>query len=199
MLAAFNPIWGVRFLAGHLAITSVVLGAVFLAVTGAEALYADLGHFGRKPIMLAWNLLVFPALVLNYPGQGALVLADPTAIADPLFKSVPASVLPVLVLLATAATVIASQAVITGVYSMTLAAVQLGLLPRMRISHTSPDQSGRIHIGSVNAMLLIGEVWLVVVFKSSGALASAYGIAVTGTMLDQFRRQNRCPLLPETL
>ena len=183
VLAAFNPIWGVRFLAGHLAITSVVLGAVFLAVTGAEALYADLGHFGRKPIMLAWILLVFPALVLNYLGQGALVLADPTAIADPFFKGVPASVLPVLVLLATAATVIASQAVITGVYSMTLAAVQLGLLPRMRISHTSSDQSGQIYIGSVNAMLLIGVVWLVVVFKSSGALASAYGIAVTGTML----------------
>ncbi len=183
VLWAFNPIWGVRFLAGHLAITSVVLGAVFLAVTGAEALYADLGHFGRKPIMIAWIGLVFPALVLNYLGQGALVLADPAAAADPFFRSVPPYALPMLVILATAATVIAAQAVITGAYSMTLAAIQLGLLPRMHIAHTSASQSGQIYIGAVNGMLLVGVVWLVIVFKSSSALASAYGIAVTGTML----------------
>ena len=183
VLEAFNPVWAARFLTGHLAITSVVLGAVFLAVTGAEALYADLGHFGRKPIMLAWFLLVFPALVLNYLGQGALVLADPSAISDPFFKSVPAAALPFLVVLATVATVIAAQAVISGAFSMALAAIQLGLLPRMRISHTSANQSGQIYIGSVNYLLLIGVIWLVLVFKSSAALASAYGIAVTGTML----------------
>ncbi|MEO6301491.1 MAG: KUP/HAK/KT family potassium transporter, partial [Paracoccaceae bacterium] len=183
VLFAFNPAWGLQFLAGHLAITSVVLGAVFLAVTGAEALYADLGHFGRKPIMLAWFALVFPALVLNYLGQGALVLRDPAAAADPFFRSVSPAMLPFLVVLATAATVIAAQAVITGAFSMTRSAIQLGLLPRMRISHTSHDQSGQIYIASVNTLLLIGVVWLVVVFKSSGALASAYGIAVTGTML----------------
>ncbi len=183
VLVAFNPIWAASFIASHLAITSVVLGAVFLAVTGAEALYADLGHFGRKPIVLAWVLLVFPALVLNYLGQGALVLADPSAISDPFFRSVPEAFLPLLVVLATVATVIAAQAVITGAFSMVLAAVQLGLLPRMRISHTSANQSGQIYIASVNYLLLIGVVWLVVVFKSSAALASAYGIAVTGTML----------------
>ena len=183
VLASFNPVWGVRFLVNNPGLTAVVLGAVFLAVTGAEALYADLGHFGRRPIMLAWIGLVFPALVLNYLGQGALVLADPAAAADPFFKSVPAFALPALVLLATAATVIAAQAVITGAYSMTLAAIQLGLLPRMQVNHTSHDQSGQIYIGAVNLLLLVGVVWLVVVFKSSGALASAYGIAVTGTML----------------
>ncbi len=183
VLEAFNPFWAAEFLTTHLAITSIVLGAVFLAVTGAEALYADLGHFGRRPIMLAWILLVFPALVLNYLGQGALVLADPSAISDPFFKSVPATALPFFVVLATAATVIAAQAVISGAFSMALAAIQLGLLPRMRISHTSANQSGQIYIGSVNYLLLIGVVWLVLVFKSSAALASAYGIAVTGTML----------------
>ncbi|MEI6799000.1 MAG: potassium transporter Kup [Pseudomonadota bacterium] len=183
VLESFNSLWAASFVSNHLAITSVVLGAVFLAVTGAEALYADLGHFGRKPIVLAWVFLVFPALVLNYLGQGALVLADPSAIADPFFRLVPEAALPLLVVLATVATVIAAQAVITGAFSMVLAAVQLGLLPRMRISHTSANQSGQIYIASVNALLLIGVVWLVVVFKSSAALASAYGIAVTGTML----------------
>ena len=183
VLAAFNPVWGVRFLWENPGLTAVVLGAVFLAVTGAEALYADLGHFGRRPIMIAWIILVFPGLVLNYLGQGALVLADPTMAADPFFNSVPASALPALVLLATAATVIASQAVITGAYSMTLSAIQLGLLPRMQINHTSHQQSGQIYIAAINGALLVGVVWLVIVFKTSGALASAYGIAVTGTML----------------
>jgi KUP system potassium uptake protein len=183
VLWAFNPLHGAGFLATHPGITAVVLGAVFLAVTGAEALYADLGHFGRRPITLAWVWVVFPALVLNYLGQGALVLADPTAADDPFFKSVSAPLLPILVALATAATIIASQAVITGAFSMARSAIQLGLLPRMRINHTSHEQSGQIYIGAVNFLLLIGVVWLVIVFKTSGALASAYGIAVTGTML----------------
>jgi KUP system potassium uptake protein len=183
VLWAFNPAYAVQFMSGHIAVTSVVLGSIFLAVTGAEALYADLGHFGRKPIMIAWFALVFPSLILNYLGQGALVLADPSAASDPFFRSVPDYALPMLVILATAATVIASQAVITGAYSMTRSAIQLGLLPRMQIAHTSHDQSGQIYIGAVNLVLLVGVVWLVVVFKSSGALASAYGIAVTGTMV----------------
>ncbi len=183
VLAAFDPSWGLRFLFENPGLAAVVLGAIFLAVTGAEALYADLGHFGRRPIMIAWIVLVFPALVLNYLGQGAMVLADPATAADPFFASVPAFALPALVLLATAATVIAAQAVITGAYSMTLAAIQLGLLPRMQINHTSHAQSGQIYIAAINGILLVGVVWLVLVFKTSGALASAYGIAVTGTML----------------
>ena len=183
VLYAFNPVYAVTFMTGHLPTAAVVLGAIFLAVTGAEALYADLGHFGRRPIMIAWFALVCPALLLNYLGQGALVLTDPTAAADPFFRSVPGFALPMLVILATAATVIAAQAVITGAYSMCRSAVQLGLLPRMNISHTSADQSGQIYIGAVNTFLLIGVVWLVVVFKTSAALASAYGIAVTGTMV----------------
>jgi KUP system potassium uptake protein len=183
VLAAFNPLWAITFLADHTGIAFVVMGAVFLAVTGAEALYADLGHFGRKPIVAAWIVLVFPALVLNYLGQGALVLTNPEAISDPFFRMTPANLLPFLVLLATAATVIASQAVISGAYSMARGAIQLGLLPRLRIRHTSAGQSGQIYIGTVNWVLLIGVVWLVLEFESSGALASAYGIAVTGTMV----------------
>ncbi len=183
VLAAFNPVWGVQFLLENPGLAAVVLGSVFLAVTGAEALYADLGHFGRRPIMIAWFILVFPGLVLNYLGQGAMVLADPTKAADPFFNSVPAFALPALVLLATAATVIASQAVITGAYSMTLSAIQLGLLPRMQISQTSHAQSGQIYIAAINGFLLLGVIILVLVFQTSGALASAYGIAVTGTML----------------
>ena len=183
VLYAFNPAYAFAFMTGHVPTAALVLGAIFLAVTGAEALYADLGHFGRRPIMIAWFALVCPALLLNYLGQGALVLGDATAASDPFYRSVPEFALPFLVILATAATVIASQAVITGAYSMCRSAVQLGLLPRMNISHTSADQSGQIYIGAVNAFLLIGVVWLVIVFKTSGALASAYGIAVTGTMV----------------
>jgi KUP system potassium uptake protein len=156
---------------------------VFLAVTGAEALYADLGHFGRKPIVAAWIALVFPALVLNYLGQGALVLADPEAIEDPFFHLAGPSLLPALVLLATAATVIASQAVISGAFSLGRQAIQLGMLPRMRIRHTSHGQQGQIYIAAVNAMLMFGVLVLVLEFRSSAALASAYGIAVTGTMI----------------
>lgn len=183
VLAAVSPDYALVFLLDHRTVAFLVLGAVFLAVTGAEALYADLGHFGRKPIITAWIALVMPALILNYLGQGALVLANPEAIDDPFFRLVPESWLPALVLIATAATVIAAQAVISGAFSMTRAAVQLGLLPRMTIRHTSHDQSGQIYIGAVNWMLLAGVVALVLSFGTSSALASAYGIAVTGTMV----------------
>ena len=183
VLAAFNPVWAVAFLIEHKLIAFAVLGAVFLAVTGAEALYADLGHFGRRPIMAAWFILVFPALVMNYLGQGALVLTDPTALSNPLFAMVPPVVLPWLVMLATAATVIAAQAVISGAFSMGRAAIQLGLLPRMMIRHTAADQSGQIYIGTINWALLAGVIWLVLAFRSSESLAHAYGIAVTGTMI----------------
>ncbi len=183
VLTAFNPLLSVTFLMDHLGVAFIVLGAVFLSVTGAEALYADLGHFGRRPIRLAWFVLVFPALVLNYLGQGALVLTRPEAISDPFFLLASETTLPFLVALATMATVIAAQAVITGAYSMARAAVQLGLLPRVTIRHTSHDQSGQIYIGSVNWAMLFGVLWLVLSFGSSSALASAYGIAVTGTMI----------------
>ncbi len=183
VLAAFDPSWAVGFLVEHRLIAFAVLGAVFLAVTGAEALYADLGHFGRRPIMVAWFALVFPALVLNYLGQGALVLSDPAAVANPLFAMVPPEALPWFVMLATAATVIAAQAVISGAFSMARAAIQLGLLPRMAIRHTSAHQSGQIYIGSINWMLLAGVVLLVLAFGTSESLAAAYGIAVTGTMI----------------
>lgn len=183
VLAAFNPFWAMAFLAEHQLVAFAVLGAVFLAVTGAEALYADLGHFGRRPIMLAWFALVFPALVLNYLGQGALVLITPSALTNPFFAMVPPGALPWLLMLATAATVIAAQAVISGAFSMARAAIQLGLLPRMRIRHTAADQSGQIYIGTVNWALMAGVTWLVLAFGSSESLAHAYGIAVTGTMI----------------
>lgn len=183
VLQAFSPVWGGAFLLDHPGVAFVVLGAVFLAVTGGEALYADLGHFGRRPIMLAWFALVFPALVLNYLGQGAMVLAHPETAENSFFAMASDTFLPFIVILATAATVIASQAVITGAFSMARGAVQLGFLPRMRILHTSEGQSGQIYIGFVNWMLLAGVVWLVLAFGSSSALASAYGIAVTGTMV----------------
>ena len=161
----------------------ITLGAVFLAVTGAEALYADLGHFGRRPIQIAWLAVVLPALALNYLGQGALVLANPKAIENPFFLLYPDWALLPMVVLATAATVIASQAVITGAYSLTRQAIQLGLLPRFEIRHTSETQVGQIYMPRVNALLLVGVLLLVVLFRSSSALASAYGIAVTGTMV----------------
>jgi KUP system potassium uptake protein len=183
VLLALDPTWAVRFLMQHQLIAFTVLGAVFLAVTGAEALYADLGHFGRKPIIVAWMVLIFPALVLNYLGQGALVLFHPEALSDPFFSMASPELLPFLVVLATAATVIAAQAVISGAFSMGRAAIQLGLLPRLTIRHTAADQSGQIYIAAINWLLLIGVLWLVLGFGSSAALASAYGIAVTGTML----------------
>jgi KUP system potassium uptake protein len=183
VLHAFNPWHAVHFLGSHGIIGLVTLGAVFLAVTGTEALYADLGHFGRKPIQTAWIGLVLPALTLNYFGQGALVLADPKTIKDPFFLLYPDWALLPMVVLATAATVIASQAVITGAYSLTRQAIQLGLLPRMEIRHTSGTHAGQIFMPRVNALLLAGVLLLVALFRSSSNLASAYGIAVTGTMV----------------
>lgn len=179
---AFNPWYGLSFLLTHGTIGMLALGAVFLAVTGGEALYTDLGHFGRKPIQYAWFLIVFPALTLNYLGQGAMVLADPRTIENPFFLLVPNMLLLPMVVLATLATIIASQAVITGAFSLTRQAVQLGLLPRMQIKHTSEAHSGQIYLPFVNWSVLIGVLILVLVFRTSSNLASAYGIAVTATM-----------------
>jgi KUP system potassium uptake protein len=183
VLWAVNPAYGVEFLASHGMIGLVTLGAVFLVVTGSEALYADLGHFGRGPIRSAWLMVVLPALILNYLGQGALVLADAKTIENPFFLLYPDWALLPMVALATAATVIASQAVITGAYSLTRQAIQLGLLPRLEIRHTSEALFGQIYMPRVNTLLLIGVLLLVGLFRSSSALASAYGIAVTGTMV----------------
>jgi len=183
VLAAFNPAYGVRFVASHGVIGLVTLGAVFLAVTGAEALYADLGHFGRPPIQFAWAAIVLPSLALNYLGQGALVLSNPKAIENPFFLLYPEWLLLPMVVLATIATVIASQAVITGAYSLSQQAIQLGLMPRLEVRHTSETQVGQIYMPRVNALLLLGVLLLVALFRSSSALASAYGIAVTGTMV----------------
>jgi KUP system potassium uptake protein len=183
ILLAFNPYYAVVFLLSHGKIGLVTLGAVFLAVTGAEALYADLGHFGRKPIQAAWLTLVLPSLALNYLGQGALVLNDPMALKSPFFLLFPDWALIPMVVLATAATVIASQAVISGAYSLSQQAIQLGLLPRLEIRHTSEAHYGQIYAPRVNTLLLFGVLMLVAVFRSSSALASAYGIAVSGTMV----------------
>lgn len=183
VLLAFNPYYGVNFLLHHGIVGFFTLGAVFLVVTGSEALYADLGHFGRGPIRFAWLVVVLPSLTINYLGQGALVLADPKAIANPFFLMYPQWALLPMVILAAAATVIASQAVITGAYSLTRQAIQLGLLPRLEIRHTSEEVSGQIYMPRVNLLLLIGVLLLVALFRSSSALASAYGIAVTGTMV----------------
>ncbi len=183
ILLAFDPIFGLRFLFGHGLIGFVVLGSVFLAVTGAEALYADMGHFGRLPIQGAWLTFVLPALTLNYLGQGALVLSNPATVENPFFLMAPPWALLPLVIMATVATIIASQAVITGAFSLTRQAIQLGLLPRMLILHTSETQEGQIYIPKVNRLLLVGVLLLVLMFKSSSSLASAYGIAVTGTMV----------------
>ncbi|OBZ92953.1 potassium transport protein Kup [Pararhizobium polonicum] len=183
ILAAFNPYYAVHFLlhAGYVGI--VVLGAVFLTVTGAEALYADLGHFGRKPIQWAWIGLVFPALALNYLGQGALVLKHPEAMSDPFYLMFPEWALLPIVILATCATIIAAQAVITGAFSLTRQAIHLGFLPRMAIFHTSETQTGQIYLPNVNMLLMFGVMLLVFVFGSSESLATAYGISVTGAMV----------------
>ncbi|MHB2166482.1 potassium transporter Kup [Alsobacter sp. R-9] len=183
VIAAFDPRHALAFLAGNGKVGLVALGAVFLAVTGAEALYADLGHFGRRPIQFAWLAVVFPALTLNYLGQGALVMARPEALENPFFLLYPSWALLPMVALATMATVIASQAVITGAYSLTRQAVQLRLLPRLEIRHTSETHAGQIYMPQVNVLLLVGVLLLVFLFGSSSRLATAYGIAVTGTML----------------
>jgi KUP system potassium uptake protein len=183
VLWAFDPRRGLVFLLTHGWVGFSVLGSVFLAVTGVEALYADMGHFGRLPIQLAWLFFVLPALLLNYLGQGALVLSRPDAVDNPFFLMAPDWLLLPLVLLSTLATTIAAQAVITGAFSLSRQAIQLGLLPRLEITHTSAMLEGQIYIGRINRLLLIGVLLLVVAFKSSSALASAYGIAVTGTMV----------------
>ncbi|TRX75666.1 potassium transporter Kup [Pseudomonas mangiferae] len=183
VLKALNPYWGVHFFIVHPAIGLAILGAVVLALTGAEALYADMGHFGRKPVARAWFGLVLPGLVLNYFGQGALLLENPEAARNPFYLLAPSWALLPLVALSTLATVIASQAVISGAFSITQQAIQLGYVPRMHIQHTSSHEQGQIYIGTVNWALMVGVVLLVLGFESSGALASAYGVAVTGTML----------------
>jgi KUP system potassium uptake protein len=183
VLAAINPWYGIQFLLSHGTIGLVTLGAVFLAVTGGEALYADLGHFGRKPIQSGWFFLVLPALLINYFGQGALVLSNPAAIENSFYRMVPEVLLLPLIVLATAATVIASQAVITGAYSLVRQAVQLGLLPRFEVRYTSETHAGQIYLPRVNTLLLIGVLLLVLLFRTSSGLASAYGIAVSTTMV----------------
>ncbi|WP_432421860.1 potassium transporter Kup [Pseudomonas fluorescens] len=183
VMHAINPAWAVRFFVVHPGMGVAILGAVVLALTGAEALYADMGHFGRKPIARAWFILVLPGLMLNYFGQGALLLGDPEAARNPFYLLAPSWALLPLVGLSTLATVIASQAVISGAFSLTRQAIQLGYIPRMYIQHTSSAEQGQIYIGAVNWSLMVGVVLLVLGFESSGALASAYGVAVTGTML----------------
>jgi KUP system potassium uptake protein len=183
VLHALNPILAIQFLYQHAGIAVVVLGAVFLAVTGAEALYVDLGHFGRKPIIAAWLFLVFPCLLLNYFGQGAFVLQHAGKFDNPFFQMQPDWALIPMIALATVATVIASQAVITGAYSLVRQAMHLNLLPRLEVRHTSEEVAGQIFMPQVNGLLLVAVVLLVVGFKSSSALSAAYGIAVTGEML----------------
>ncbi|MCR4348147.1 MAG: potassium transporter Kup [Sulfuricaulis sp.] len=183
VLWALNPVHAFGFVTGHGFASFVVLGAVLLAFTGAEALYADMGHFGKRAVRLAWFGLVLPALALNYFGQGALLIVNPQAITNPFYHAYPAWALYPMIALATAATVIASQAVISGAYSVTRQAVQLGYLPRMNILHTSVKQIGQIYIPSINWILLVSVLAAVIGFGSSSNLASAYGVAVAGTML----------------
>ncbi|HEU5019598.1 MAG TPA: potassium transporter Kup [Pseudolabrys sp.] len=183
VLFALNPLYGIQFLADHGFVGLVTLGAVFLCVTGGEALYADLGHFGRQPIQSAWLFLVLPSVLLNYFGQGANVLADPTAIENPFYRVVPDAFLLPVIALATVATVIASQAVITGAYSVVHQAIQLGLLPRLQVLHTSASHAGQIYIPRVTLALLIGVLLLIGLFRTSSNLSSAYGMAVATTMV----------------
>jgi KUP system potassium uptake protein len=182
VLLALNPWYGLQFFAANGRTGFLVLGAVVLAVTGAEALYADMGHFGKRPIRLAWFGLVFPALLLNYFGQGAIVLRDPSTATNPFFLLAPSSLLWPLVIIATIAAVIASQALISGAFSLTQQSVQLGYSPRVTIVHTSHSQVGQIYIPEINNALMVGCLLLVVAFRNSTALGAAYGIAVTGTM-----------------
>ncbi len=183
ILAAFNPLHAIRFLSHRGWAVFAAVGAIVLALTGAEALYADMGHFGRKPIQLAWLGIVLPSLALQYLGQAALLIRDPSAIQNPFFRLFPASWLIPVVILATAATVIASQAVISGAFSMTRQAIQLGFLPRMQVVFTSAAEAGQIYLPRVNWVLLCAVIAAAIGFGSSAAMASAYGIAVTVTML----------------
>ena len=183
VLAAVSPHHALRFVWEQPHIAFITLGAVFLCLTGAEALYADMGHFGKRPIRLAWFVLVMPALMLNYLGQGALVLAQPKAVQNPFYLLAPPWALIVLVVLATAATVIASQALISGAYSAAKQSMQLDFLPRMRIDHTSEEEIGQIYIRAVNGLLLVGVVLTVGLFRSSSAMAAAYGVSVSLLMV----------------
>lgn len=183
ILSAINPWYAVQFFAHNGAPGFVVLGAVVLVVTGAEALYADMGHFGKKPIRLAWFTVVLPALLLNYFGQGALILRDPTALEHPFFLMAPAVMRSPLIALATVATIIASQAMISGAFSITQQCIQLGYSPRMTIKHTSAREFGQIYIPEINNALLVGTLVMALSFRSSASLAAAYGIAVTGTFI----------------
>jgi KUP system potassium uptake protein len=183
VLRALFPGYALAMLAQHPAVALTILGAVFLVLTGGEALYADMGHFGKQPVRLAWFTLVWPGLLLSYFGQGALMLETEGTLVNPFFALAPASVLPLLVLLATAATIIASQATISGAFSLTRQAVQLDLLPRVQILQTSPDERGQIYVPAVNIFLFFAVVTFVLVFGSSSALSAAYGAAVIGTML----------------
>jgi KUP system potassium uptake protein len=182
ILAAVNPIYAIDFFRAHGWQAFVVLGSVVLVITGGEALYADMGHFGRAPIRFAWFALVMPALLLNYFGQAACIIQHPDAAANPFFAMTPPSLLYFIVALSTVATIIASQALISGAYSLTRQAVQLGFCPRVTIIHTSDEAEGQIFVPEVNIALAIACIWLVLTFKESSALAAAYGIAVTGTM-----------------
>lgn len=182
VLAALNPLLAIQFLVEHEGVAIAILGAVVLSVTGGEALYADMGHFGLQPIRRAWIFFVFPALLLNYFGQGALLIRDASAIDNPFYRLAPEWALVPLLLLAFMATIIASQAVISGAFSIANQAVQLGYIPRIRIRHTSPDEIGQVYVSKVNIILFIGVVLLVLTFQSSESLASAYGISVTGAM-----------------
>lgn len=183
VLAAVNPAHAVRFIGEQPRLAFLALGAIFLVVTGSEALYADMGHFGKRPIRIGWYTVVFPALLLNYFGQGAMLIAQPETIDNPFFRMSPAWAVVPMVILATMATVIASQALISGAYSLTMQAVQLGYLPRFDIDHTSPREIGQVYIASINWSLMIACVGLVVSFRSSTNLAAAYGVAVTTTMV----------------
>jgi KUP system potassium uptake protein len=183
ILQALNPLYAFNFLADRGAGVFLAVGAVVLAITGAEALYADMGHFGKPAIRIAWTGLVLPGLALNYLGQGALLLSTPAAVSNPFYLSFPQELLIPAVILATLATIIASQAVISGAYSITRQAIQLGFLPRMQILHTSASESGQIYIPAINWLLLVAVVLTSIAFQNSSAIAAAYGIAVTGTML----------------
>ncbi|MFE0502087.1 potassium transporter Kup [Lysobacter soli] len=183
VVAALNPMWGMRFFMEHGSLSVMILGVVVLAVTGGEALYADMGHFGARPIRHGWYFMVLPCLTLNYLGQGAFVLAHPEAVKNPFFEAVPPWALYPMIILATMAAVIASQAVITGAYSVARQAMQLGFLPRMQIKHTSRETIGQIYVPGINWLLMIAVLAVVLAFRSSTALATAYGISVSATML----------------
>lgn len=183
VLAGLNPVHAVRLAAAEPGLTFLALGAIFLVVTGAEALYADMGHFGRGPIRAGWFTIVFPALLANYFGQGALLLGSPEAVDNPFYRMAPPWAVWPLVVVATMATVIASQALISGAYSLTLQAIQLGYLPRMGVDHTSPREFGQVYIAPINWGLMVACVLLVVTFRESTNLAAAYGVAVTTTMV----------------